>query len=364
MNASDHTFLRLRYEGGRFSAASIPLTYLAELRALQRAVEALYKERFFSYHPNRERMPRGFKAALELSLTAIKSGSAVACLTRPEPLQGHLFEEDDPLDPVLDALLDFLDDTGRDPNASVRPELSSRRIMAACIKELGSSLADDESIILEKEKRTVRYDQTRRRQILEQLSASYTRTEERVFAVSDHNKRLATCELCSPEGWPVANLPLARDSEWAEALVKAFDGYQSLADNLKVLVAGTFTYEGSRITKVEPESVEFVGERDLRWRIPFLIAKNQADSQAVETLRTVQRNWFRYIDPQVNEHPALYLLDNETVSAEWDTPAGEVSLTVERGSLTLLLLKPDGTDEEHVAQDWLEAGKKLGGWLS
>lgn len=364
VDSADNTFLRLRYEGGRFATASIPLTYLAELRSLQRAVEALYRERFFSKHPGRERMPRGFKAALELSLTAVKRGSAVACLTRQAPQQGQLFEDGDPLEPVIDDFLDFLDDNARTLGSTAAPEPTSRKIIAACIKEFGSSLADDEAIILEKKQRSVKYDQVRRRRILEQLSASYIRTEERVFAVSMHSKRLSACELYSPEGWTISNLPLAWDSEWSEALLRAFQGYESFDRNLKVLVSGTFTYEGNRITKVEPESIEPVGERDLRWRIPFLVEKNRANPEALKTLQNFQRNWFKSIDPNISEHPALYLLDEDTVSAEWDTPEGEVSLTREGDSLVLLFLRKDGAEDELETKDWSEAARTLGEWLS
>ncbi|MBT9581973.1 hypothetical protein IV102_01405 [bacterium] len=331
MGESD-SFLKLRYTGARFEDAAIPLSCLGELSALQRALNDLYRFQYRLQNSDRKRVPKGYKDALVLALSAIEKGSTVACLDPRRPYQQTLSEEmGDALNRSVQAFLDFVEG-GR----SLQPEM--QRVMTNCVKELGSSLQDDEAIILERGDRKVKYDQEVRRKLLRQLNSSFSRTEEQVFAVSEFDKVHKSFELCSPDGG-TCKVQFTGNPQLEKTAYEAFQEFEGLDKNVKVIVSGEFSYDGNgNLSKVNPETFELLGERDLRWRIPFLLHRNAADERAVKTLRAFDQLWTKYFNEKVQDHPALYLLSNDVVSAEWDLPDGELTMSLSPDGFTLLHL--------------------------
>lgn len=78
MTASE--FLRPRLCGARFDGATIPLEVLADLAVLEEMVVEVAKWRFRQDHPDRKRAPRNFSAGVELKLTKVEDGSAIAVI--------------------------------------------------------------------------------------------------------------------------------------------------------------------------------------------------------------------------------------------------------------------------------------------
>jgi len=223
----------------------------------------------------------------------------------------------------------------------------TQRTMARCVKELGSSLQDDESIYMERGDRRVLYNQEVRRTLLGRLKEQFSRTEEKVFAVSEFDKIQKSFQLCSPEEH---RLPFSTsdNSAWEKLATEAFDGFCGLDRNTKVLVSGMYTYDGEgRITKVQAESFEILGDRDLRWRIPYLIHKNIGNRTAIKTLTDFELMWAAHFHASIVEHPALYLLGNDKVSAEWDLGDGELSMTI---GLNIHLLQLGAIEQEEILE--------------
>ena len=297
----------------------------------------------------RQRAPKGYKDEVVLTLTQIKEGSTLLTLAAPPRTSAEQLQSGSSLASAIDDLLSFLKDGSLPPG-------SNHQVMARCVKSLGASLQDDEEVTFAANQKESRYSQSVRRILLQSLKKPFSRKEDRVFAVSGHNKRAQSFELCTPQD-QVVKLTYPEDEESRTALEVAFEGWLSIAKNRKVLVSGDFSYspEG-RLVTIEPTSVEALEDRDLRWRIPFLRQRviEQTDRDALDRF---EKEWNK-VQGLWSEHPYLYILEPGVLSAEWDLPDGELSMTVDGTRLSLLHL---GSQEEEVE---LTAFEQAFEWLT
>ena len=77
-------FIEPVFKGDRFTCQQphLPVQVLPDLIAYEAIIRATAKELYFSTHPDRTRLPKGFQERFKLSLTNIKSGSVVSILSR------------------------------------------------------------------------------------------------------------------------------------------------------------------------------------------------------------------------------------------------------------------------------------------
>ena len=74
-------FLRPRLTGRRFEGHAIPLEFLKDLAVLEEMIVEVAKWRFLEKNPDRTRSPRGFTKGIELKLTGVEDGSAIAVIS-------------------------------------------------------------------------------------------------------------------------------------------------------------------------------------------------------------------------------------------------------------------------------------------
>ena len=81
---SAEPFLRLRLTGDRFEGHAIPLGFLKDLAVLEKMIVEVAKAEFLKEYRGYQRVPRGFAKGIELKLTGIEEGSAVAVISLDE----------------------------------------------------------------------------------------------------------------------------------------------------------------------------------------------------------------------------------------------------------------------------------------
>lgn len=79
-DSNDAQGIRLRYVGGRFDGARLPLDVLSDLPAFRDLLFAFAKQEWLSVNAARQRVPKGFDKSLAFDLTSIESGSAIPVL--------------------------------------------------------------------------------------------------------------------------------------------------------------------------------------------------------------------------------------------------------------------------------------------
>ena len=138
--------IRLRYVGGRFVGARLPLDVLADLPAFRDLLVAFAKEEWRTVNSGRQRVPKGFDKSLSFDLTAIENGSAVPKLSwdrasAQQYLPGFADELKEIVDTSFSNIVNLFDDAalGKFPKA-----LASEHVRA--LNKFASSLRDDERI--------------------------------------------------------------------------------------------------------------------------------------------------------------------------------------------------------------------------
>ena len=135
---SAELFLRLRLSGDRFEGRAIPLEFLKDLTVLGKMIVEVAKAKFLKEHRGYQRVPRSFTKGVELKLTGIEEGSAVAVISLDvvSSLQFSYFER------AREALVDMIEATEQNRSITEYPSEKALRYFDRLVR----SLRDDEAI--------------------------------------------------------------------------------------------------------------------------------------------------------------------------------------------------------------------------
>ena len=256
-------FLRPRLVGTRFDGHRVPLEILKDLAVLEQMIVEVAKWQYLLKHPDRKRMPKGFRDGLTLKLAGIEEGSAVLDLVleveQPELL---LKESQEFFEQARDSILAAIDAADKNQPITELPEH-----LLDYFNRLGRSLKENEAIEFRPESakdRAVLNRRTRRRLAL--ASASVQELSEEVGlrgTIPKADQDQMTFEL-HVLGGPKVLAPL--ELPHLETVLKAFEGYRS---GTKVLLQGVGRYDRQgRLKKIESvEHLNFLEPNDVPARL-------------------------------------------------------------------------------------------------
>lgn len=165
-------FVTLIFRGARFDEPGFPLEVLPELAGYRDLVLAVAKDLWQRAHPQRQRLPKGFEASLQLVLEGIEETNSVAPLIARTHEEATLF-------PLLgghdyfEQARQLIERSMHAASTEQIPDLSSE--LLARFSSFGKSLGDDESILVGPpgQKEGVTYNRAVRRQLLLRAHRSY-----------------------------------------------------------------------------------------------------------------------------------------------------------------------------------------------
>ncbi len=105
---ADSLFANLRFLGNRFSGANLPVDHLMNVAAYLSILRELAIDIWHEKHPERSRLPRGFREQMSLSFVGVQEGSAKAILRRDPNCQPRLLMESVDIDYLSLAQTRFL----------------------------------------------------------------------------------------------------------------------------------------------------------------------------------------------------------------------------------------------------------------
>ena len=236
-------FWRLRMCGARFEDGGIPLQVLSDLGALREMVLEVAKGRYLAKNPDRQRAPRGFADKIDLRLTGIDKGSAMAVInfttTETEALLPGMSPQ------YLDYLLWARDAIAQSvASASGNGNTSSDQILPkpllAYFNRVGRSLHEGESIEFPMPNGSAPAQltpETRRLLIQRSEMTEFTLETTLRGRVPEADQGKMTFELEQIYGKKiVASIP----EQYREVIINAFKGYQK---NHRILVEGIGRYD-------------------------------------------------------------------------------------------------------------------------
>ncbi len=222
-------FLSPRLTGLRFEGHAIPLEFLKDLAVLEEMVIEVAKWRYLKDHPERQRLPRQFAKGMELKLTAVLEGSAVAEIS--------LTESEDRLFPTEEQeyLIDARDSIIRAIAAAEHHQEPTQYLPEKALTyfdRFGRSLRDDEAIELASETcqdvKVARLTRVARHRLVLSSSRVQDLTEEVVVRglVPEADQDRMTFQLLLYDGRRVrAPIP----PQHLDTIVEAFNSYRSHA---------------------------------------------------------------------------------------------------------------------------------------
>lgn len=172
--------LRLRFVGRRFEGARLPVGILPDIEAFRDLIVAFAKSSWLDSNKDRQRVPKGFDAQLNLDLVVIEDGSAVPVL---KPSR-HSAQDILPglssglLMGAYEAMSAVLDEAANDH--TYRPVLTRDQISA--LNRFGAGLRDDERVELlgtqGKTGQVISFDSFRRKSLITRLRETYEKRYE------------------------------------------------------------------------------------------------------------------------------------------------------------------------------------------
>lgn len=183
--------ISLRFEGDRFSKHYIPLDALSDLPAINSMIVKVASHLLLKKNPERQRVPKGFRDNVYLSLKGVGSGSAVAELAiTHNGEQQTLFEseEEECMKEAFEIVTDFIGG-----GANVPQDMAD--IIAPNFNSIGQNLRHGDSLSFEcgSEKRSVLNEDTRLR--LVKKKSDYSSNVEMYGTVSELDRDNGTFKV-------------------------------------------------------------------------------------------------------------------------------------------------------------------------
>ena len=359
MNDDDDIFIIPTLDGERFRHHEVPVELLSDLAAYRdlvlRIAKELYRQRY-----GRSRVPKGFEASFQLSLTEIREGSAALVLKRhgeqPPPPKGAEHDDWDAFAEARDEVEKFMAavSEGKEPSAlpgNVVPLFAN----------IGKRLLDGEALKLRSPTRTeaVSYTPEVRKRIVLRWSDTYEREIELSGTVEAFDRDRGTFKVRDEHSrtWDLAFRPGDEPALTAALREHAFT---------RVELSGLATYDrNDQLKKLDIHELNVVEEVDEE-------SARKVEARLAE-LQLLQRGWDdgrgERVSPDTADRirliilgliasqklpvPYLYPTHAGGVRAEWTFGPWEVSCEFEplgRGaSLTAINVETKALEEESVA---------------
>lgn len=319
--ADQEPFAEPRLVGERFSGGVMPVDALAELAEYRNLILEVARALWKRANPGRQRIPKGFEAQFALSLQAIRDGSAVNVLVRPEPKIRHLFPEgSDLFEQSRDLVADAVREAHSGPVPNAFPVEALPRFAS-----FGRRLRDGESIQLNRPGRNDGpvYDRAVRQALLRNSGITYTDDVELIGKPFEINVQAGTFQL-HHEGAVVSG-PFERFEKVlhqaieARGLVRASATAQFDANDriIKLLALNDCDLAPAVSTELQ-DSLRAIGTLQAGWM----------DGQGLPVSAQLLTNLQAFLQKSQEAglpKPRLYPTLEGGVQAEWTLPPWEVS---------------------------------------
>ncbi|MCK4343185.1 MAG: hypothetical protein KAY37_15840 [Phycisphaerae bacterium] len=358
---STETFLQPRLIGERFEGHAIPLEFLKDLAVLEEMIVEVAKWRFLEEHPERKRSPRGFTEGIELKLTGVEDGSAIAVIslvvassTLFPPDNQSYFEE------ARDAIVSVIDAAKQDKSITERfPEKA-----LGYFDRMGRSLRSGEAIEFTTPSNStpVRLTKEIRRKLVLASSAKELTEEISVRgAIPEADQDDMSFEIQLIDGRKV-RAPMA--TQHLDTILEAFNGYKSGA---RVLIQGVGKFNrNERLQGLESiEHISILDPLDIPARLDELrsLQDGWLDGKGIAP-SSEELDWLaKAFDARYPEDlplPFVYPTAEGGIRAEWSVKPYEMSLEIDLSKKTgeWHQLKMDTDDEDtrslnlETDEDW------------
>lgn len=356
--------------GRRFDGHAIPLDVLKELETYQRLIVDVAKALFLQRHNERQRLPKGFEARLQLSLRQVEEGSAMPVLLRAktEPLPGQATLL--PLDPDdFELARDLISDVVKSANDGAALPRKFPRALLVRFNQFGRSLLPDESIELRasRQARGPSYNHAIRKKLVLMEEKSISNPVDLEGRIFEANVEKGTFQVDTHQGKVPGCFSKALEQQVATALKEH--------ERLRVRLLGTGRFDAQdRLKEIEElDDILFLEEgqlsvHDLEVRVEELkqlqkgwLDGDQGDPLDHSGLEQVHALLAGLAEQEELPIPYLYPTVEGCLRAEWTVGTWELSAVINlaEGTTSLDAVDADTGAGKEGSLNLFEAGGRL-----
>ena len=374
-------FMKLEFQGKRFTGGEMPLDTLRDLTALKEMIIEVAKWKFREDNPGRTRSPRGFAQRIDLKMVRIEEGSAVPviALSTQEPIiPGMQLPYQEYIEEATALIIQAIGTEDPELNEITNGHLPRKYL--AYFDQVGRSLHEDESLKFNfpAKKAVASLNQgTRRALIARSRIREITQQVALRGSIPEADQERMTFELQQIHGSKITG---RMNHQHLDTIVEAFGGYQN---GTRVYIDGIGKYnQENRLLSLESlEQVNFLDPLDVPARLDEM--RNLSDgwaegmqplnadrSPASRAPRHEGLDWlsevFEQIYPEELSNPYAYPTPEGGVQVEWSIAPHEATLEINLEEKTgewhsINLDSNESTLEEIRLDDqgWLEVIGKI-----
>ncbi len=320
----NEVFLRPRLTGSRFDEHTLPLDLLKDFAVLEEMLIEVAKRQYLAEHPGRKRTPKGFTSGLELHLSSVEEGSAIAVITLAF---AALFPPNDAqyLERAREQIVETIASVEQGGQPSMSPEL------LRYFDRFGRTLRNGEAIEFTRNNGQIAALTPATRELLLQASQAEVWTEEVTFkgCIPEVDQANFSFELELRDGNKL-KAPLL--DAHCTTVLEASMGYRS---GTMVYIKGVIQRDRAgkpkifesveHITQMDPLDIEARLEELAQLEDGWLDGKGLALNK--NALSILARAFDEYFSPYLGL-PYLYPTPEGGVQAEWTLGQWEVSLEI------------------------------------
>ena len=374
-------FMKLEFQGKRFTGGELPLDTLRDLTALKEMIIEVAKWKFRQDNPGRIRSPRGFAQKIDLKMIGIEEGSAipVIALSTQEPIiPGMQLPYQEYIEEATSLIIQAI--RAEDPELNQGTNGHLPRKYLAYFDQVGRSLHEDESLKFNfTTKKTVASlnQGIRRALIARSRMREITQQVALRGSIPEADQERMTFELQQIHGSKITG---RMNLQHLDTIIEAFGGFQN---GTKVYVdgIGKFNQENRLLSLESLEQVNILDPLDVPARLDEMRNLSDGWAEGMQPLnadgspanrapRHEGLDWlsevFEQIYPEEMPNPYAYPTPEGGVQVEWSIAPHEATLEInleeKTGEWHSINLDSDESTLEEIGlnnKGWLEVIEKV-----
>ncbi|MCL2033017.1 MAG: hypothetical protein FWG96_07120 [Methanomassiliicoccaceae archaeon] len=253
----------LVFRGKRFDFHTLPIDILPDILAFEKLIKHCAAKKYMEQHPQRERLPRGFKEQVSIGISKISPGSTEVGLSFTVYGQQHISLTDEEacyyqaVDEIINAI-----EVIEEGNSELPEE------WAPFFDKFGRSLKEGEEVIIQSGRRKAEFNKARRHRILATTRKPFTDEIQLWGIVSNIDLEHDKIIVISSEGG--VSLPVDIDMDiWSNYLIGQVSNKISQT-KIYIEGIGNFSGVGKLLSIEEVKDIQLLDPLDIQARIEEL----------------------------------------------------------------------------------------------
>lgn len=321
---------------------------LPDIQTFGEFIKYLAAKRYRESHPDKERLPKGFRQQMTMCMSGISSGSTEVELLFTVHGQQHICPTDEEscyYDSVGEAMGVF--ERLNDDNSELPDDLTP------FFNKFGRGLKENESIEIKSSGRKVEFNKELRHAVLTRASKPFVEEIQMYGTVKNLNLQQERIDITTNIGGNTITIPVNVDmNDWAGYYIGNLS-HKISQSKVYLEGIGEFNDRGKLLSVKEVCDIQLLDPLDIRARIEEL--SHLEDGWLDKTGKGISEKGAKMLSDLFDQHydrtlplPYIFPTENGEIQAEWSIGVNEIILRVNLETLSgrLIVINTETDSEE------------------